>query len=108
MNLLNIIISNLSTNLLLNYFIDHNIIKFISHKYWRNNLNQLSMPQLITCSSHIYLNSSLSLFGNNLYVKSPIYFFIYFMISKMYKNEIKESIYLRFMIIMSFIFLDFF
>lgn len=95
-NWMNIIIYNIVGNGLFNYMINHNIIKLITHRYFNERLNDVSMPQLLTCISNIYMNSNSSIFGNHIYIKLPINIILNSMITKLYKNEIKESFHLRF------------
>jgi hypothetical protein len=97
-NWINFIIYNIVCNGLLNYMINHNIVKLITHKYFNERLNDVSMPQLLTCMSNIYINSKMSIFGNNTYIKLPVNILLNSMITKLYKNEIKESFHLRFIL----------
>lgn len=92
-------------NILINmgsYFIfDYSIISFIRHKYWHNNLKSIAMPQLINGASNMVLYSNF----NSIYITIPSNILIYFLIINMYKNEIKYSKNLRFVInIIFFIF----
>ena len=105
--LLNLILYSTFGNITLYYFINHNIIKFMTHSYWRNNLNQVSVPQLLTCISNIYLKNNFELITNNNYIKLPISIFINYTISKLYKNEHKDSRNLRFIITLFFSFISF-
>jgi len=105
--LLNFILYSIFQNIILNYLINHNIIKFITHTYWRDNLNEISVPQLLTCISNIYLRNNFKLIINNKYIILPINIFIDYVINKIYKNEIKESRNLRFIITIFFFFISF-
>jgi len=105
--ILNFILYSIFENIILHYLINHNIIKFITHTYWRNNLNEISAPQLLTCISNIYLKKKLQLIINNNYIILPINIFINYIIKKIYKNEEKESTNLRFIITIFFFFINF-
>ena len=105
--LLNFILYNTFGNITLYYLINHNIIKFMTHTYWRNNLNEISVPQLLTCVSNIYMRDNFQLILNNNYIILSINIFIDYIINKIYKNEKKESRNLRFIITIFFFFISF-
>ncbi len=83
-------------NIMSNYIFSHNIIKLLTHKYWRNNLNDIAMPQLISISTQLLTKN----YSN--YIIVPSNLIIYFFIKKIYKDEINYSFNLR--IILLFIF----
>ena len=105
--LINFLLYNIFANIILYYIINHNIIKFITHNYWRNNLNKISMPQLLTCISNIYLRNNFKLIINNNFTILFLNIFIDYIIKKIYKNEKRESTNLRFIITIFFFFIDF-
>jgi flagellar biosynthesis GTPase FlhF len=88
---------NFIINIATNYFIDHNILKLITHKYWRNNLNDIAMPQLISCSSQLLT------YTYNNYITIPVNLFIFYLIDKIYKREIVYSRNIR--VVLLFIYL---
>lgn len=104
---INFILYSIFKNIILHYSINHNIVKFMTHTYWRNNLNEISVPQLLTCISNIYLRNNLQLIINNNYILLPINISIDYIINKIYKNEKKESQNLRFIITIFFFFISF-
>lgn len=82
---------NILSNFFTYYLINYNIISLIKHKYWRENLTDIAMPQLITCTTNIISYSTL-----NIYFIIPIDIIVYLLIRKVYKNEISYSKNLRF------------
>jgi hypothetical protein len=86
---LKIVFYNLLINVFLNYSINHNILKFITHKYWKNNLANIAIPQLISCST------TLITYNHNKYLIIPLNILIYYFINKTYKKEINYSKNLR-------------
>lgn len=92
---------NLFVNILMHYFFNQNIISFISHKYWKRNLNDISMPQLLTCLTNITLYTS---FSNSRYavVILPSNILMEYFIRKIYKKEIIYSKNLRLIIYITF------
>ncbi len=85
-------------NFILNYTINHNTIKFIMHKYWKKNLNNIVIPQLLTFTSNTLIYNNYSK-----YITIPANIIIYNMISKYYINEISYSKNLRFILLFIFI-----
>ena len=104
-NFLNFIVINILGNGLLYITINHNMIKMITHKYWRKSLNNIAMPQLLTslCNTHLLEIDLLGL--NNKIFIIPKYFITYYLISNMYKKEIKESYHLRIFINIIYVFI---
>ena len=97
------LIINILSNFLTYYLMNYNIISLIKHKYWRENLTDIAMPQLITCTTNIISYSIL-----NIYFIIPIDITIYLLIRKVYKNEISYSKNLRFIICIIFFIIKFF
>lgn len=97
------LIINILSNFFTYYLINYNIISLIKHKYWRENLTDISMPQLITCTTNIITYSTL-----NIYFIIPIDIIVYLLIRKVYKNEISYSKNLRFIICILFFISKFF
>jgi hypothetical protein len=63
---------NILSNFFTYYLINYNIISLIKHKYWRENLTDIAMPQLITCTTNIISYSTL-----NIYFIIPIDIIVY-------------------------------
>lgn len=97
------LIINILSNFFTYYLINYNIISLIKHKYWRENLTDIAMPQLITCTTNIITYSTL-----NIYFIIPIDIIVYLLIRKVYKNEISYSKNLRFIICILFFISKFF
>jgi hypothetical protein len=95
--LIQAIFMNFFINFLLTYTINHNIIHFVTHKYWKKNLNDIAMPQFISCIS------GLVTYNYNNYLSIPINIIIYNIIIKIYKKEIRYSKNLRIILLFLFI-----
>jgi hypothetical protein len=95
--LLKAIFFNFFINFILNYTIRHNILKFISHKYWKINLNSIAMPQLISCTTQLLTHNY------NNYITIPVNLIVFTLINKTYKKEISYSKNLRIIIFGLFI-----
>jgi hypothetical protein len=103
LSFIKLFIINLLGNLLFYYTLNFNIIKFLTHSYWRNKLHEIAMPQLLTCFSNLLILNNFKLLNNYVYITFPSNILLNYFISKIYKNEIRESINLR---IILFIFLN--
>jgi len=90
-----IFISILS-NIISTYFFNHNVFKLLTHKYWRNNRDDIVMPQLLSCLSTV------STYNYNHYITIPSNLLIYFLIKKLYKKEISYSKNLRIILLLLF------
>lgn len=100
---------NILGNLFFYYIFNNNIISFVSHKYWKHNLTNIAVPQLITCSTNILLYSTFSANVSNYFIDIPIDILVYMLLNKLYKSEIDSSKNLRFIInILFFIYYHFF
>jgi hypothetical protein len=95
-------VKGLLINILVNIFsffmFKYNFITFLKHKYWRENLTDIAMPQLINCATNITVYSTLHIRYYNILVLSLCDVLTYFLIKNMYKNEISYSKNLRFII----------
>ena len=90
---------NLLTNIFSFYMFKYNFIMFLRHKYWRENITDIAMPQLINCASNITIYSTLKMsFYYNIAILSFTDIITYLLIKSMYKNEINYSKNLRFII----------
>lgn len=94
-NLLKGLFINFFINIILTYSINHNIILFIIHKYWKNNLNDIALPQLISCMSNVITKQY------NLYLMITLNTIVFYFIKRIYTKEIMYSKNLR---IISFLF----
>jgi len=97
---------NISANLLSNYLLNNNIIKFITHSYWKNNINNIAMPQLLSCIVNI--GSSYHILSSNILIIAPTNIFLNHLISKMYINEIIYSKNTRYLLIFLFLIIELF
>ena len=97
-------ITNICGNLFLYYLFNNNIITFIKHKYWKENLTDIVIPQLTSCITNITL---IKKFKNPMIIL-PINTLTYFFILNIYKNEITYSKNLRFIINILFFIYHFF
>lgn len=90
---------NILTNIFSFYIFKYNFISFLRHKYWRENLTDIAMPQLINCATNITIYSTLNISYNyNILILSFTDILTYLLIKNMYKNEINYSKNLRFII----------
>ena len=97
---------NIIGNAITNYTMNFNIFTLVSHNYWKNNLNTIAMPQLLSTLSTIIINDKLMFFNKPFYntlIILPLNILVYKFISNMYKNEINIS--KNFRIISNIIFL---
>jgi hypothetical protein len=97
---------NISANLFSNYLLNTNIFKFVTHNYWKNNLNNIAMPQLL--SSLINIVTSYDMISSNIIIVMPINIFLNHLISKIYINEINYSKNIRYILLFLFLFIDLF
>lgn len=79
----------------MSYSINHNIIIFVQHNYWKNNLTDIALPQLMSCTT------TLISYDFKYYLMIPINIITYLLINKYYKKENRYSQNLR--IIMMFL-----
>ena len=84
------------SNIISTYFFNHNILKLLTHKYWRHNRDDIVMPQLISCLSTV------STYNYNYYITIPSNLLMYFLIKKLYKKEISYSKNLRIILLILF------
>ena len=104
------ILSAIFGNIIFYYLFKYNFISLMCHKYWKSNLNNIAMPQLLTCLSNITIYSN-TFINNTKYVYiiiTPINILLFYFINNMYKNEIIESKNLRFIVTVLFIFIKIF
>jgi hypothetical protein len=103
------ILSTIFSNILFSYLFKYNFISLLCHKYWKNNLNSIAMPQLLSCLSNIMIY-------NNTFINSNKYMYVvlipsnilfYYLINIIYKKEIIQSKNLRFIIGMLFFIIKF-
>jgi hypothetical protein len=99
LSFIKLFIVNLLGNIFFHYIFNFNIIKLLTHNYWRSNLHEIAMPQLITCCSTLLILNNFKILNNYSYIIFPSNILLNYFISKFYKNEIRESINLRIIII---------
>ena len=90
------------SNIMSTYFFNHNIFKLLTHKYWRNNRNDIVMPQLISCLTTV------STYNYNYYITISSNLLMYFLIKKLYQKEISYSKNLRIILLILFSFAKYF
>lgn len=95
---------NILGNSFLYYLFNNNILTFIKHKYWKENLTDIVIPQLASCITNITL---IKTFKNPIIIL-PINTLTYFFILNIYKNEINYSKNLRFILNILFFIYHFF
>jgi hypothetical protein len=98
------ILSIIISNIIFYYSFNYNFISLICHTYWKNNLNTIAMPQLISCASNIIISNNTIINKYTYIIKIPFNILLFNIIGVMYKNEIKESRNLRFIITILFFF----
>lgn len=94
---LNMFLLNFLGNMITYYFVNYNFLSLIGHNYWRNNINDIAMPQLITCGTNILINTKYTF-----YVIIPINILSMYSITKIYKKEFNVSKNLRIIITILF------
>ena len=105
-NFLQGLLINIVGNTFFYYMFGYNILTFMRHKYWKYNLNTISVPQLLSCASNIVVHNYVNIFDNkyDILIIVPLSIFSNIMIKNMYKDEISYSRNLRFIIAMIFLF----
>jgi hypothetical protein len=102
------ILTSILSNILFYQAFNFSFITLITHTYWKNKLNTIAMPQLLSSVSNIIIYKNKF---NNQYINiivNPLYIFLFYFINKLYNNEISESKNLRFIITILFFFLRIF
>jgi hypothetical protein len=105
-NFLQGLLINIVGNTFFYYMFGYNILTFMGHKYWKYNLNTISVPQLLSCASNIVVHNYVNIFDNkyDILIIVPLSISSNIMIKSMYKDEISYSRNLRFIISMIFLF----
>ena len=105
-NFLQGLLINIVGNTFFYYMFGYNILTFMRHKYWKYNLNTISVPQLLSCASNIVVHNYINIFNNkyDILIIVPLSIFSNIMIKSMYKDEVSYSRNLRFIISMIFLF----
>lgn len=89
-------------NIILYKIFNYNFITFICHKYWKENLKSIVIPQLSTCLINIFIYNNIKY----KYICSFINIFMYNIIIKKYTDEKIESKNIRLILMMLFIIID--
>ena len=63
-NFLEGLLINIVGNTFFYYMFGYNILTFMGHKYWKYNLNTISVPQLLSCASNIVVHNYINIFNN--------------------------------------------
>ena len=79
--LLKFIFYNLLSNYITTTFLNFNIFTLILHKYLKQNLKNICIPQTITCLSNIYLTKY------QLIISLPLHILINYFILSLYKEN---------------------
>jgi len=98
LSFLKLIMTDLIGNIFFYYIFNYNFYSFLKHNYWKHQLDNISMPQLISCASNMLVNKN----ANSYLYIIPINYFTYRIISYMYKKEDYRSKNIRFAIAMLF------
>jgi len=101
------ILSIIFSNIIFYYMFSYNFISLMCHLYWKNNLNTIAMPQLLSCASNIMICNNTFISNNTFVITIPIDILLFYFIGEFYKNEIIESKNLRFIITILFFFIRF-
>jgi hypothetical protein len=99
------ILSIIFSNIIFYYIFNYNFISLMCHSYWKNNLNTIAMPQLLSCASNIIIYNNTFISKYTYVITIPINILLFNFISTLYKNEIIESRNLRFIITILFFFI---
>jgi hypothetical protein len=97
----------LFSNIIFYYLFNYNFISLMCHSYWKNNLNTIAMPQLLSCASNIIIYNNQFINKYRIFINLPINILLFNFINKIYKNEINESKNLRFIIVILFFLIEF-
>jgi len=101
------ILSIIFSNIIFYYIFNYNFISLICHSYWKNNLNTIAMPQLLSCVSNIMISNNIFISRHTYVITIPINILLFNFIGTLYKNEIIESRNLRFIITILYFFIRF-
>ena len=101
------ILSIIFSNIIFYYIFNYNFISLICHSYWKNNLNTIAMPQLLSCVSNIMISNNTLISKHTYVITIPINILLFNFIGTLYKNEIIESRNLRFIITILYFFIRF-
>ena len=94
---------NIFGNIIFYKLCNYNIFSLLVHKYWKNNLNTIAMPQLLSCITNTLI------IKNDLMISPYIsYIATYYIIKNMYPMEILESKQIRFTVSTIFCIFDLF
>ena len=95
LSFIKLFIINILGNFGFHYIFNFNIIKFLRHHYWTSHLNDIALPQLISCASNILINNYCTDYQ---YIIIPSNIALNYFIITIYKDEISESRNLRILI----------
>ena len=90
------ILINIFCNVFSYYTLNFNILTFLKHNYWRKNLKEVAMPQLISCGTNLTIYSSFK--NDNIYISILMNGLLHYLLKQMYKDELRYSKNLRLLI----------
>jgi hypothetical protein len=103
-----IFLSIIFSNIVFYYIFNYNFISLICHLYWKNNLNTIAIPQLLSCVSNIMISKNTFINRQTYFINTLINILLFHFIGILYKNELIESRNLRFIISILYFFIRFF
>lgn len=85
-------------NLITKFSIKYSALDIIFHKYWKNNLKSIVMPQIIYSGGLIIMNDVVKEYEylNNIYIKILMTIGINYFIRNSYVNELYDSLIFRY------------
>lgn len=93
---LKFILINIFCNVFSYYTLNFNFLTFLKHNYWRKNLKEIAMPQLISCGTNLTIYSSFK--NDNVYISILMNGLLHYLLKQMYKDELRYSKNLRLLI----------
>ena len=85
-------------NLITKFSIKYSALDIIFHKYWKNNLKSIVMPQILYSGGLIIMNDVVKEYEylNNIYIKILMTIGINYFIRNSYVNELYDSLIFRY------------
>ena len=85
-------------NLITKFSIKYSALDIIFHKYWKNNLKSIVMPQILYSCGLIIMNDVVKEYEylNNIYIKILMTIGINYFIRNSYVNELYDSLIFRY------------
>lgn len=95
LSFIKLFVVNIFGNMGFHYIFNFNIIKFLRHNYWISHLNDIALPQLMSCTSNILIHYY---YNDYRYIIIPTNLLLNYFIITIYKDEVSESRNLRILI----------